>query len=101
MSHLSCGRRHGDTPPFLAFGWRMTFGSACGGYIDQPRANVGGADSWPKPLAIFGRCNKRFDHFGIDEIAIEDIQLRQPELVTRIVRVGRVVRVASQITEVL
>src|SRR6266576_5300402 len=53
----------GDTPPFLASGWRLTFGSACGGYIDQLRANVGGADSWPKPLAIFGRCNERFDHF--------------------------------------
>ena len=54
-----------------------------------------------KSLAVFGRRNERFDHFTIDEVAVELIQLRQPEFVAGVVSVGTAVRIAPQITEEL
>ena len=52
-------------------------------------------------MPIFGRHNERFDHFSIDEVAVELIQLRQPEFVAGVVSVGTAVRIAPQITEEL
>ena len=52
-------------------------------------------------MPIFGRRNERFDHFSIDEVAVELIQLRQPEFVAGVVSVGTAVRIAPQITEEL
>jgi len=57
--------------------------------------------SRPEPMPIFGRRNERFDHFTIDEVAVELIQLRQPEFVAGVVSVGTAVRIAPQITEEL
>ena len=47
--------------------------------------NASGTDSWPKALSIFGRSNERLDHFGVDEIAVKLIQLRQPEVIAGVV----------------
>jgi hypothetical protein len=43
------------------------------------------ADSRPKPLSIFGRGNERLDHLGSGEVAVELIQLRQPEIIASVV----------------
>jgi hypothetical protein len=57
--------------------------------------------SWAKPLAILSRGNESLYHFGIDKVASELIQFRQPEVVAGEVVVWRVVRVPAQVTEVL
>src|SRR5438067_4529300 len=50
-----------------------------------------------KSLAVFGRRNERFDHFGIDEVAVELIKLRQPEVVAGVVSVRAGVWIAAEI----
>src|SRR5258705_2061082 len=57
--------------------------------------------SWSKPVPVFTRDDKRFDHLGVDEITVELIQFAQPEIVTGIVSVGAGVWITSQVTEVL
>src|SRR4030095_3734621 len=52
-------------------------------------------------LAVFGRLDKGLDHFGLHEVAAELIKFGEPKLIARIVRVGRTVRVAAQVPEVL
>src|SRR5207249_876051 len=52
-------------------------------------------------LSIFRRRNKGLDHLGGDEVAVELIQLRQPEVEAGVVSVGSVTRVAAQVSEVL
>src|SRR5438552_10494848 len=52
-------------------------------------------------MSVFIRANERFHHLSIYKITIELIQLRQPEIVTSVIRVGRVARIASQITKEL
>ena len=56
-----------------------------------------------KALAILGRDEERLDHIRLNEVPVEVIELREPEVVTLKVerRFGRVVRVATQVTEVL
>jgi hypothetical protein len=49
-----------------------------------------------KPPSIFVGLNESLDHLGRDEVAAELIELTQPEVVAREVRVVRVVRVPSQ-----
>ena len=39
-------------------------------------------NSWSRPLSVFRRSDKRLDHFCIDEVAVELIQLRQPEFLS-------------------
>jgi hypothetical protein len=41
-----------------------------------------------KPVPVFTRDDKRFDHLSVDEITVELIQLAQPEIVTGVIRVG-------------
>ena len=41
--------------------------------------------SWSKAPAIFARDNKRFHHLGVDKVAVELVELRQPEVVTAVV----------------
>src|SRR5437588_3179571 len=55
-----------------------------------------------KALSILGRSKESFDHLGIDVIAVELIQLGQPELVSGVVesRFRSVIRVATQVTKV-
>ena len=40
-------------------------------------------------------------HLGGDEVAVELIQLRQPEIVAGVISVGAAVWIAAQVTEVL
>src|SRR6185503_14211967 len=54
-----------------------------------------------KPVAVFTRDDKRFDHLSVDEITVELIQFAQPEIVTGVVRVRAGVWITSQVTEVL
>src|SRR5262249_47493530 len=54
-----------------------------------------------KALAIFQRGEEGLDHLRLQKVAIELDQLVQPEVVTVEVPVRRVVRVPSQVSEVL
>jgi hypothetical protein len=42
-------------------------------------------------LAILDRGDKRLNHFSIYEVAVELVQLGQPEVVTSVIRVRRIV----------
>src|SRR5712692_10541087 len=57
--------------------------------------------SWPKSLPIFSRSNEGFDHLRANEVAVELVQLIQPEFVASVVYVLRIVRIAAQVTEEL
>src|SRR5205823_7030722 len=48
--------------------------------------------SWPKPLPILTRSDEGLHHLSIDVVAVELIQLRQPKLVARMIRVRQIVR---------
>src|SRR5205809_819468 len=56
-----------------------------------------------KALTILRRREKCLHHFSVYEVAIELVELRQPELITLEVErgLGRIVRIAAQISEVL
>src|SRR2546426_10037424 len=56
-----------------------------------------------KALTILRRREKCLHHFSVYEVAIELVELRQPEVITlEVVRgLGRIVRIAAQISEVL
>ena len=43
------------------------------------------ANSRPKPLTIFDRRQKRFDHFSVHIIPVELIQFRQPEIIAGVI----------------
>src|SRR5438067_1707047 len=51
--------------------------------------------------SIFIGSNKRLEHFGGDIVAVELVELVEPEVKAGEVQVGRGVRVSSQIAEVL
>src|SRR5206468_9393148 len=55
----------------------------------------------PKALSVFRRGDECLDHFGLLVIAVELIQLLQPEIVASVVAVRRIVWVAVQVSEVL
>ena len=52
-------------------------------------------------IEIFGRGDKRLDHFCLNEVAVELSQLAEPEIVTVEVCIWTRVWVAAQVTEVL
>jgi hypothetical protein len=54
-------------------------------------------------LYVFGRVDEGLYHFGLSEIAVEAVQLIEPEVVAGEVqsRLWRIVRVPAQVTEVL
>src|SRR5436309_2687768 len=54
-----------------------------------------------KPPPVLRRTDKSLHHLSGNEIAIELIQLRQPEIVTGVVRVRGIVGITSQVTEEL
>jgi len=54
-----------------------------------------------KSFAVFGRRKESFHHFGIVKVAVEVIQLVEPELVTAEVVVATGVRITAEISEVL
>src|SRR5207244_9887511 len=54
-----------------------------------------------KSLTVLTRSDEGFDHLRVNKVAIELIQLRQPKVVTSVIRVRRIVRVPSQVTNIL
>src|SRR5437660_5003899 len=52
-------------------------------------------------LSVFSRNDEGFDHFRSVVIAVELIELRQPEVVAGVVRIGQIVRITAQVTEEL
>jgi hypothetical protein len=54
-----------------------------------------------KSLPEFTRRYKCLHHLRLDEVAIELIQLRQPEVVSGEIGIRQAVWIASQVTEVL
>src|SRR5438552_13185771 len=58
-------------------------------------------ESWSKPLSVLARCDERLYHLGSHEVAVELIQLCQPEIITGIVCVWPGVRIAAEVTEIL
>src|SRR5436305_2030171 len=56
---------------------------------------------WPKPLAIFSGTDEGLDHLGAYEIAIELIELRQPEVISGVISVRAFIRIAPEVTEIL
>src|SRR2546429_10019914 len=59
------------------------------------------ASSRSEPTTILGGINERLDHLGVREVAIELIKLIQPEIITCVIRIRSVVRVAAQVTDEL
>src|SRR2546429_4919598 len=57
--------------------------------------------SWTKARAIFTGGDEGLDHLGVDEVAIECVELVQPEVVAVKVRIGRIVWISAQVAEVL
>jgi hypothetical protein len=53
------------------------------------RCNLVGSRA--EALAVLSRTEKRLDHLGLDEVAIELVQLGEPEIVTVKTVIGRVV----------
>jgi hypothetical protein len=47
--------------------------------------------SWPEALPVCAGSNERFDHLSVLEVAVELIQLRQPEIIAGVVRIGSIV----------
>ena len=45
------------------------------------------AESWPETVTIFIRSDEGLNHLGADEVAVELIQFRQPEIETGVVSV--------------
>src|ERR671913_33020 len=54
-----------------------------------------------EPLAVLNRVDEGAHHLRVNEVAVELVELREPEVVAVEVRVGRVVRVAPEVAEVL
>ena len=54
-----------------------------------------------KSLSVLGRGDECLDHIGVDKVSVELVQLRQPEIESRVVGVLRIIRVAPQISKVL
>ena len=52
-------------------------------------------------MAVFGGGDESLDHLGLPEVAAERVEFAQPEVITVEVRVGRLVRVASEVADVL
>src|SRR5205807_10013754 len=57
--------------------------------------------SLAEPLSVFGRADEGLNHLGINEIAIESVELIQPKVVTRKVRIGPAIRITPQVPKVL
>src|SRR5260370_38187716 len=69
----------------------------------EPQARCLRSQSWPEALVILDRTNKRPHHLRIDEVAVELVELVQPEIKAVKIQVGlwRRIRISSQIPQVL
>ena len=54
-----------------------------------------------KSLPIFGRRDESLYHIGVLKVAVELIQLRQPEVIAGVVSVLWIIGIASQVSKVL
>ena len=54
-----------------------------------------------KALTIFSGCDECLHHLGINEVAVELIQLRQPEVEASVIRVWAAVGIAAEVTLLL
>src|SRR6185369_2917346 len=54
-----------------------------------------------KFLPVLDRRKESFDHLSINEVTVELVQLRQPEVIAAVICILRSVRIAPQISEVL
>src|SRR5438034_9794242 len=77
---------------------RVSRGATCR-YRWLPNSSFGACvaaePSRPEALAVFNRGNERFDHLGVPEVAVELVQLSQPEIIAGVISIGRVVRISS------
>src|SRR5215210_1518497 len=78
----------------------------------DPPATAGGSDRYAdvrlrlEALAVLDGLDERLDHLGRTEVAVEIVELLQPEVIAHEARVGvpveaHVVRVPTQIPEIL
>src|SRR5258707_14648265 len=58
-------------------------------------------NSRSKSFSILKRGDKGLDHFRLNKVAVEAVQLVQPEVVAGEVSVGEVIWISSQVTKVL
>jgi hypothetical protein len=58
-------------------------------------------ESRSKPGTVFQRAEEGLDHFSLQEVAVELVQLVQPEVIAVEVVVRRRVRIPAQVAEVL
>ncbi len=68
-------------------------------YVQRPGRHQSSSRS--EALNVLSGSNKRLDHLGVDEVAVELVELAQPEVVASEVSVRSSVRVAPQVAEVL
>src|SRR2546421_11220420 len=54
---------------------------------------------WAKSLPIFTRSDEGLHHLSADVVAVELIQLRQPEIISRVIRVRQIIWIAPQVTK--
>src|SRR6185369_7539341 len=57
--------------------------------------------SLTESLPVLDRRDEGPDHLGVYVVAAELFQLLKPEVITRVIRILRVIRVAPQVTKVL
>src|SRR6266581_7017313 len=65
------------------------------------KGSRGSPSSLSEAATILSGTNEGLDHFGVHEVAIELIKLIQPEIITCVIRIRSVVRVAAQVTDEL
>src|SRR5437660_6500475 len=81
------------------FGFRTLTGRS--GITKHRSRNASKGPSGAKALAIFCGGDEGFDHLRVDIVAVESIQFPQPEIITGIIRVGSIVRIAAEVAKVL
>src|SRR6266568_1841564 len=75
--------------------------NCCAGWGSKHRGNSRSNPLWSEALSIFNRSDERLDHLSADKVAVELVQLRQPEVIAGVVCVLGIVRVATQVTKEL
>jgi len=85
---------------FLPFALRLQL-TAYSSPLTAYRSLLTAYRSRRKPLPVFNRANKRLDHFRVNEVAVEVVQLGEPKIVAIEIRVRWVVWISAQVTKVL
>ena len=69
--------------------------------MNELSANHVECSSLTEPLPVLAGPDEGFDHLSVDEVAAVLFELPEPEVITSVVRVLWVVRVAPQVAEIL